>query len=280
MIHIDNLSFYYKKKKPILSNLSTELAQGKIYGLFGVNGSGKTTLLHTLSGMNFPKEGTIKLNGFQPKDRKLGFFQQIFFVPDAVELPKMKIATYINIYSVFYPNFSESKLNEYLKILKIDASESLNNMSFGQQKKFHLAFAMACNTKILLLDEPTNGLDIPSKDQFRKLMLQQMTNDKIVIISTHQARDLDQIIDHVLLVHDKKILVDESIYKLSQKVKLTTYENKDALPKDSLLNYKSGIRGIEALTLNTTNDFSDLPIEFFIQTCIEKPEIIKKHLTN
>ncbi len=278
MITLDNFSFHYKKNKPIISNLNLNLAKGKIYGLFGINGCGKTTLLHALSGMNFPKEGTIDLNGFQPKDRKLDFLQQLFFVPDAVELPKMKIATYIKIYSVFYPKFSEKQLKEYLTIFKIDPFESLNNMSFGQQKKFHLAFAMATNVSVLLLDEPTNGLDIPSKDQFRKLMMQQMDDERIVIISTHQARDLDQIIDHVLLINDGQMLVNNSIYELSKRVKLSSYNSVDDLKEKKVLNYKTGIRGIEALEINIDDDFSDLPIEFFIQTCIEKPASLKNIL--
>ncbi len=280
MIQINNLSFYYKKKKPILSNLDFSLEQGKIYGLFGINGSGKTTLLHALCGMNFPKEGSITVNEYQPKQRTSNFLQQLFFVPDAVELPKMRLERFVNIYSVYYPSFSEKELRNYLNIFNIDLLQKLGDMSFGQQKKFHLAFAMACNTKVLLLDEPTNGLDIPSKDQFRKLMLQSMKDDKIVIISTHQARDLDQIIDHVLVLHDEHILVNQGLNELSKKIKYSTYENIDDINKSLVLNYKTSLKGVEVLEKNIDNDFTDFPIEFFIHTCIEKPIEIKEILTH
>ena len=126
--------------------------------------------------------------------------ETIYFIPEEVYVPALTVEGYKKLFSPFYPEFNEEQFYSYLEQLDVKDKGKLNGISFGQQKKFIIAFALACNTKVLLLDEPTNGLDIPSKIKFRKLIASVFTDDKIIFISTHQIRDLDNLIDRVIIV--------------------------------------------------------------------------------
>ena len=170
MIQIKNLSFGYNRKKLLYKNLTLTLEAGSIYGLLGKNGAGKSTLLKNLIGLLFPTGGSISVNGFAPKKRLPSFLETIYLIPEEVYVPSLTIHQYKNLFSPFYPGFDEKKFFNYLEQLDVKEHGKLNTLSFGQQKKFIIAFAFACNTKVLLLDEPTNGLDIPSKIRFRKLI--------------------------------------------------------------------------------------------------------------
>ena len=182
MIEIQNLSFGYKKRKLLYKNLNLKLESGSIYGLLGKNGAGKSTLLKNFIGLLFPKGGSISVNGFEPKKRWPSFLETIYFIPEEVYVPALTVEAYKNLFSPFYPSFNEQQFYGYLDQLDVKDKGKLNSLSFGQQKKFIIAFALACNTKVLLLDEPTNGLDIPSKIKFRKLISGVFTDDKIIFI--------------------------------------------------------------------------------------------------
>ena len=152
MIEIQNLSFGYNKKKLLYTNLTLQLNTGSIYGLLGKNGAGKSTLLKNLMGLLFPKEGSILVNGFEPKKRWPSFLETIYFIPEEVYVPALTIDGYKNLFSPFYPAFNEEQFYSYLEQLDVKDKGKLNTLSFGQQKKFIFAFALACNTKVLLLD--------------------------------------------------------------------------------------------------------------------------------
>ena len=218
MIEIQNLSFGYKKRKLLYKNLTLKLEAGSIYGLLGKNGAGKSTLLKNFIGLLFPTSGNIAVNGFVPRKRWPSFLETIYFIPEEVYVPALTINGYKNLFAPFYPKFSEEQFYSYLDHLDVKDKGKLNSLSFGQQKKFIIAFALACNTQVLLLDEPTNGLDIPSKIKFRKLISGVFTDDKIIFISTHQIRDLDNLIDRVIIVDNGELLLNASIQEISGKL--------------------------------------------------------------
>ena len=163
MIEIQNLSFGYRKKKLLYRDLTLTMETGSIYGLLGKNGAGKSTLLKNLSGLLFPFKGNIMVNGFIPGKRLPAFLQTIYLIPEEVNVPALTIRAYEKLFSPFYPSFDPEQFHNYLEQLNVKDEGKLNTLSFGQQKKFIIAFALACNTRILLMDESTNGLDIPSK---------------------------------------------------------------------------------------------------------------------
>ena len=170
MIKIEQLKFGYQRKSVLFEQLDAEINQGKVYGLLGHNGAGKTTMLKLIAGLLFPKSGNCNVLGFNPKDRNPNLLKELFYIPEEFEFPSFTIERYLKVYSAFYPNFDKIVLNEILNEFDLKYEDKLNTLSFGQKKKFLLAFAIASNCKILLMDEPTNGIDIPSKSKLRQII--------------------------------------------------------------------------------------------------------------
>lgn len=218
MISLKNVSYRYTGSQLLsISDFSMNLSSGKIVGLLGANGAGKSTLLYLISGLLKPLTGEIDVNGFNPWDRKPEFLSQIFLVPEEIDIPAVPLSSFVKAYAPFYPNFSQESMDEALLHFNLTPDIHFGSLSMGQKKKAYLAFALACHTPVLLMDEPTNGLDIPGKSEFRKAVIKTMDDNRTIIISTHQVRDLDQLLDHVTIMDNNGIILDESIEALQQK---------------------------------------------------------------
>ncbi len=218
MIKTKNLSYrYVGSKQDSISDMSMEISSGKIVGLLGANGAGKSTLLYLMCGLLKPTSGEVEVENFNPWKRVPEFLQNIFLVPEEIDLPVISLESYVKAYSPFYPKFSEESMNKALSHFNLTPDIHLGSLSMGQKKKAFLAFALACHTPILLMDEPTNGLDIPSKSEFRRVVVDTMDDSRTIIISTHQVRDLEQLLDHVLIMDKHGILLDDSIASLQEK---------------------------------------------------------------
>ena len=273
MIQIENLSFGYSKKKLLYKNLTLTLGEGSIYGLLGKNGAGKSTLLKNLVGLLFPTDGTITINGYSPKKRLPSFLQTIYFIPEEVNVPGLTIHKYMNLFAPFYPAFNKDQFYNYLNQLDVKDLGKLNTLSFGQQKKFIIAFALACNTKILLLDEPTNGLDIPSKIRFRKLISSVFDKERMIFISTHQIRDLDNLIDRVVIVDNGQLLLNASITEIAQKLCFKTVA--EITDKNKVLFSQESLKGYSVVIENITNEDSKIDLEQLFNCVTENPEKAK-----
>ncbi|MGB0891544.1 MAG: ATP-binding cassette domain-containing protein [Flavobacteriaceae bacterium] len=208
MIKTNNLCYRYSKKIEIFNNLNLTFKPGKIYGLLGKNGAGKSTLIKNITGMLFPTNGTCEVFGKIPKKRKVSFLKDLFFVPEEYYLPNLTINDLIKVYKDFYPNFDVNQFNSYLQTFKIEKNKRTTELSLGQKKKILIGFALSANTKVLIMDEPTNGLDIPSKIVFRNMINDSFKKDRIVIITSHQVRDLDELIHSIIIMNDGKILLN------------------------------------------------------------------------
>lgn len=273
MIQIENLSFGYKRKKLLYKNLSLTLGEGSIYGLLGKNGAGKSTLLKNLVGLLFPTDGTITINGYSPKKRLPSFLQTIYFIPEEVNVPGLTIHKYMNLFAPFYPAFNKDQFFNYLDQLDVKDQGKLNTLSFGQQKKFIIAFALACNTKILLLDEPTNGLDIPSKIRFRKLISSVFDSERMIFISTHQIRDLDNLIDRVIIVDNGSLLLNASITEIAHKLCFKTIS--EITDKNKILYSEESLKGYSVVMENIHHEDSKIDLEQLFNGITENPEKAK-----
>jgi ABC-2 type transport system ATP-binding protein len=273
MIQIQNLSFGYKRKKLLYKNLSLTLEAGSIYGLLGKNGAGKSTLLKNLIGLLFPTGGSILVNGYAPKKRLPSFLETIYLIPEEVHVPALTISRYMNLFSPFYPDFDKAKFFNYLEQLDVKDEGKLNTLSFGQQKKFIIAFALACNTKILLLDEPTNGLDIPSKIRFRKLISSVFDEDRMIFISTHQIRDLDNLIDRVIIIDNGELLLNTSIGDISDKLCFKTVN--EVRDMNTILYSEESLKGLSIVIENTEGEDSKVNLEHLFNAVTEKPGMAK-----
>lgn len=266
MIKFQNFSFAYSKKFPIYNNLNLDLEQGKIYGLFGKNGAGKSTLLKNITGTNRPTNGAVTVNGQTPHQRKPSFLGDLFMIPEEVFVPSISPKQFVKIYGSFYPKFSKAEFEQYIQMLEVPDNKNLTKLSFGQQKKFFIAFGLACNTSTVILDEPTNGLDIPSKSQFRKLMASSINENKTFIISTHQVRDLDNILDHIIIVNQGQVLLDQSIFEIAKKIAFNFYTSKPE--QDSVLALDEVIGGYAVMESNKNLEETNVNLEQFFNASI------------
>ena len=221
MFTINNLSFSYNKRNGnLFHDFSLELNAGNVYGLLGKNGAGKSTLIYLMTGLLTPQGGEVLMEGDNVRRRLPKTMSDIFLVPEEFELPRLSLKKYISINAPFYPRFSMEDMKRYLEIFEMgdDMNVKLNALSMGQKKKVFMAFAFATNTRVLIMDEPTNGLDIPSKSQFRKLVTTGMSDDKLMLISTHQVRDISDILDHVTIIDQNRVLLNTGFADIMSKV--------------------------------------------------------------
>lgn len=219
MLKIENLSYSYSKKTQLIENFSMTLEKGTVCGLLGKNGAGKSTLIYLICGLLSPKTGTIDFKGYKPSERKVGFLEDLFLVPEEFNLPNMRLDEYVNVNASFYSAFDRGAMERYLDIFELTPDLHLGKLSMGQKKKAFISFAMACNTRLLILDEPTNGLDISAKRNFRKAVAECMADEKSILISTHQVYDVDKILDHVIITDRKGVLLDSSLIDVAEKYK-------------------------------------------------------------
>lgn len=273
MINVKNLSFGYTKKRPLYKDLNLVFEAGNIYGLLGRNGAGKSTLLKNIIGLLFPTTGTISVNGYTPHKRLPSFLETIYFIPEEVYVPALTVDRYIDLFSKFYIRFSKDQFFDYLARLDVSTEKKLNTLSFGQQKKFIIAFALACNTKVLLLDEPTNGLDIPSKKRFRKLIASVMDEERMILVSTHQVRDLDNLIDHVIIVDNGELMLNASLPVIAEKLCFKTFD--DELPATTILYEEESLKGKAVVIENTAHEHSKINLEHLFNAVTENSEAIK-----
>ena len=278
MVEINNLSFvypktgfaFYKTGKEIFHDLSFSLEKGRVYGLLGKNGAGKSTLLHLISGLLTPKSGNILMNGTDVRRRLPLTLKDMFIVPEEFELPSISLINYIDINSAFYPKFNKDEMIKYLHFFELDLDMNLGALSMGQKKKVFMSFALATNVSVLIMDEPTNGLDIPGKSQFRKFISSGMNDEKIILISTHQVKDVDKLIDHVIILEDSKILLDESMEEITRKYLFLETDNKDII-NNALYSIPS-LQGDYVILPNENGEESQINLELLFGAITSKYE--------
>ncbi len=270
MITIKDLGFSYGDV-PVLKNITMNLEEGRIYGLLGENGVGKTTLLTLLCGLKSAKAGSIDIDGYNPYDRKPSFLSDMFYLGDNPEAVHMKAIDYARNYGKFWEKFDLEKFTEVMSVFENDIDIPMHKMSYGQLKKTFISFALACNTKYLLMDEPTNGLDIPSKAQFRKAVTRYTREDSVILISTHQVRDLENIIDPIIILDRQDVLLNASVAEVSEKLYFdyTSERNPDALYCEMIPG------GNIQVCLNQTGEDSKVNLEALFNTVHQHKELIK-----
>lgn len=271
MLKVNNITFSYsRKKKPTLDDFSLSLPEGGVYGLLGSNGAGKSTLLYLICGLLTPERGEVTLNGVNTRLRLPLTTSEIFLVAEETYLPALKLKEFVKINAPFYPNFSMEDMRRHLETFGMEEDIKLNELSMGQKKKVMLCFAMACNTKVLLMDEPTNGLDIPGKSAFRRFIAQEMTDDRIFVISTHQVRDVSQILDHILIIDNSHVLFDRSVAEIQNRLRFFDTSSKEII--ESALYAVKGFGGASVVVPNDNGDDSEMNLELLFDFATNNPD--------
>ncbi len=271
MITINNLNFGYSKNRLLFKNLSMQLSAGHIYGLLGKNGAGKSTLLKNLAGLVYAQSGTLDVLGFDPAKRHPSLLSQVCFIPEEFYLPPVKIDAYVKANAAFYQNFNHDYFSALLVEFDIPAGQRLSDMSYGQKKKVIISFGLATQAKLIIMDEPTNGLDIPSKAQFRKIMAAALTDDCCIIISTHQVRDLDNLIDTVIMLDESSIALKASVEDITNKLCFKRIKEID----DTVIYAEQSLSGYHAVMPNYHKEDSKLDIELLFNAVLAAKSKLK-----
>ena len=266
MITIEDLTFSYPKKE-LFAGLDLALPAGGICGLLGKNGAGKTTFLKLLSGLVFPDHGRIRVCGHRPSLRSPAFLQDLFLIPEEFNLPAVSPLQYRRLYAPFYPRFDAERYAAYLEDFELEAGKNLRSYSFGQRKKCFLAFALAANCRLTFLDEPTNGLDIPSKSQFRRALASVFTEDRLFVIATHQVRDLESIIDPVVILDAGRIIFNQTSAEIALGLEVT-FQPDPPDPQTALYSEKT-LNGYRVVAENTGGGETHMDLELLFNTVIQ-----------
>ena len=267
-VEINQLAFSYGKEQ-LFASLDVGLQRGNMYGLLGKNGAGKTSMLKLIAGLLFPQAGEVRVFDQEPADRTPSFLSEIFFLPEDLYLPAMSIREYISIYAPFYPRFDHEALAARLDEFEVPAGKKLNALSYGQKKKFLIAFGLASNAALCLLDEPTNGLDIPSKSQFRRIAASSLNDDRLFIISTHQVRDLEQLIDPVIIIDEGKIIFLQTYDEIVQRISIRHVRS---LPREEQIIFQQQeINGYRIVTAQDGNTETSIDLETLFNAVLSDP---------
>ena len=260
MLSFSNVSFTYGRRgKEVLSGLSLDFEENGIYGILGKNGTGKSTMLYLAAGLLRPKGGNVTAEGVPTQSRRPETLRELFLVPEEFDLPEVSLRTYVQLNAPFYPTFREDILARCLKSFELGDDLNIGRLSMGQKKKVYISFALAAGTKYLLMDEPTNGLDIPSKKVFREVIAREMSEERVMIISTHQVRDVEQLIDHVVIVNDGTVMLNASTAEIESRLRFEQRAVGSDL-SDALF-VQQTMRGIELICPNSGNDETPIDLE-------------------
>ena len=272
MITIEKLDFAYGKQK-VFENINLNFQEGHIYGLLGENGVGKTTLLKIINGLQSPNQGECIIDGKNPFARTPDFLQEIFFLPEGVIAPSYTTPIkYADSIGVFYPNYDRSLFLDLMNEMEVVHDKKFEQLSYGQKKKAMFCLAVALKTKYLLLDEPTNGLDIPSKTDFRRIMARYTTENTIAIISTHQVKDIENLIDPIVILAKDDVLINALIEEIAAKLYFSfdNEQNDQAIYSEMVpggfINVMRNVEGLE----------SNVLIEPLFNTAVRNRQVIKE----
>ena len=271
MLKINDLAFSYSGNGcKVFNDFSLEFEKGAVYGLLGKNGTGKSTLLYLITGLLHPQQGTVLFKGEEVRRRLPSTLSDMYIVPEEFELPSMTMKQYVKLNAPFYPNFSEEQLKKNLALFDFDENIHLGNLSMGQKKKAYMCFALAANTSLLVMDEPTNGLDIPSKSEFRRLIANNMTDEKTIIISTHQVRDIDSLLDHIVIIDQSSVLLNASNADICRRLLFTELPMSE--PTDGALYVQPSVSGNSAILLNEYDEESRMNLELLFNGVLAERE--------
>ena len=272
MLSFSNVSFTYGRRgKEVLSGLSLDFEENGIYGILGKNGTGKSTMLYLAAGLLRPKGGNVTAEGVPTQSRRPQTLREIFLVPEEFDLPEVSLRTYVQLNAPFYPTFREDILARCLKSFELGDDLNIGRLSMGQKKKVYISFALAAGTKYLLMDEPTNGLDIPSKKVFREVIAREMTEERVMIISTHQVRDVEQLIDHVVIVNEGTVMLNASTAEIETRLRFEQRAVGSDL-SDALF-VQQTMRGIELICPNSGNDVTPIDLELLFNALQTVPAV-------
>jgi ABC-2 type transport system ATP-binding protein len=271
MIGIKNLTFGYRTDA-LFDRLDLDLRPGNVYGLLGINGAGKSTLLRLIAGLLFARSGSIRSLGRDPAQREPTLLSELFMLPEQLNIPSITSRAYLEARAPFYPRFDRERFARYAQEFELPPLPKLSALSYGQQKKFLIAFGLASGSSVLLLDEPTNGLDIPSKAQFRRAIAEAATPERLVVISTHQVRDVGALIDPIVMLHQGRIALNRSLSEIGSRIRMTLGPSPSDSRTEHLIYSEPTVGGFWSVWDDAGPSDEQLDLEVLFNALLSQPE--------
>lgn len=275
MMTIEHLSFGYpKRKNRVFDDFSLKLREGNVYGLLGKNGAGKSTLLYLMTGLLTPQSGQACLHGVNVRLRRPDTLADFYLIPEEFDLPAYSLKKYVQLYAPFYPKFDHESLRRNLEAFDMTEDLKLGELSMGQKKKVLVCFALATHTSWLIMDEPTNGMDIPSKSQFRKLLIREMDEKRGIVISTHLVKDVEQLLDHIVIIDGGHAVMDAPVADICQKIYFGQTENE---PEAAGAYFAApSPHGFDIMAANPAGKDSEINLELLFNGALAHPEVMNR----
>ncbi len=248
LISIVNLNKSYGSKK-VLSGIDLTFTAGQIIGLVGPNGAGKTTCLQAILGLT-DYEGEINVLGHHPKKDRVNMLKEVAYISDVAILPKwLKVSQALSYMNDIHPNFDLEKAEAFLAKTNIAHSDKVKALSKGMIAQLHLALILAIDAKVLVLDEPTLGLDILTRRQFYTHLLEDFyTEDKCIVVTTHQIEEIEHILTDVAFIQHGKIVLSQSTEEIKTRFDLVAVTNEQIQVANELNPlYKNSMMGLTTM---------------------------------
>ena len=271
MISFNQLGFRYRLGSQVFRDFSMTLSPGHVYGVLGENGVGKSTLMKLASGVLIPTAGSVTIDGREASLREEATMAKIIYLPEEFSLPALTLDEFRKVTTPFYPSFSDESFEECCRVLDVVRDRRLDKLSMGQRKRAYLAFAFACRAEWLLLDEPTNGLDVAAKEAFRRLVARYIDEGQSIIISTHSVREIDSLIDHLIILDRKGIVLDASIGEIGSRLRFGRCS-----AEEEPLYSESTLAGTSGVVVNTTDEEGPVDIEMLFMASLRSTERLRR----
>lgn len=248
LISITDLNKSYGSKK-VLSGVNLSLNAGQIVGLVGPNGAGKTTCLQAVLGLT-DYEGDISVLGYHPRKNRVDMLKDVAYIADVAILPKwLKVSQALSYMNDIHENFDLEKAQTFLAKTNIANNDKVKTLSKGMVAQLHLALILAIDAKVLILDEPTLGLDILTRRQFYTHLLEDFyTEDKCIVVTTHQIEEIEHILTDVAFIQQGKIVLAQSTDDIRERFNLVSVTNEQVSQADELQPlFKNSMMGLTTM---------------------------------
>ncbi len=202
MIKLINATKNFSKTRGI-DKINLTIDKGQIVGLLGPNGAGKTTMIRSIVGDYYLDEGEIIIEGLKTREERI---KKIAYMPSESNFPSTKLYNIIRIFEMTLEDFSSETMDFLLSKFKLDIFEQFKNLSKGQRKAFHLSLILSRDCDLYVLDEPLSGID----PVYRKMITDEILNsinteEKLILISSHELNEIDGILDSVIIMRTAEI---------------------------------------------------------------------------
>jgi ABC-2 type transport system ATP-binding protein len=208
-------------RNQVLSDFNMSLKKRKVYGLLGKNGEGKTTLIRIIMGIIPGDRGTILFKGNEIKFNQPSYKKEVGYIPEeSVFFGWMTIKELMAFNSSFYPKWNAQKAREFLDRFELDEKFRIKNLSRGMKLKLGLIVALAAEPELLILDDPTSGMDVPTRRDFLKGLIREILEEGTsILFSSHLVHELEGIIDHLGILHDGKLILEDNFEQVKNNAK-------------------------------------------------------------